>query len=82
MILHTILPLEAVMGTPAESARPKCFFVADGLVETDGEGTQMTVRRLISTNPKAYLNPLYTPGSPFQANTPTSSTPQNSACLP
>lgn len=69
MLLHTIVPFEAIFGSPgqagalpSDTASPagrECR-VPGGLLELDGNGR---VSRLISTDPRLYLDPRYAPGA-------------------
>lgn len=69
MILHTILPEQCVLFP--EQTEPEQF-CAKGTVYFGlcKDGTQETLCRLVSTNPRDYLNPQYAPGSAFSHSTP------------
>ncbi len=63
MVLYTIEPYESVFGEECH-ADIKSIDVPEGIVEASaGEDGIMSVSRLISTDPRAYLNPKYVPGS-------------------
>ena len=63
MLLHTIQPLELVMYEPA-SAAYEYRRVHTGYVEgTRSPEGEFCVSRLISTDPRHYLDPRYAPGA-------------------
>ena len=62
MILHTIIPLEQVFSQPMNVTyeyRPMHNGYLQG-IHSDGV---FTVSRVISTNPRDYLDPRFAPGS-------------------
>jgi len=70
-MLYSIVPAELVFGQ-ADLPRSGDFGVRNipvdgGILEVSGAGDSMRVQRLVSTNPRAYLNPAYAPGSPYPA---------------
>lgn len=62
MILHSIIPPEAVMSVdePIEYETRK---MPSGYVQGVNTNGKFTVCRLISTDPSLYLDPKYAPGS-------------------
>ncbi len=61
MILHSIARIDAVFPVqPQESCFVSC---AHGWLDCEEVQGQHRIRRLISTNPAAYLDKRYTPGS-------------------
>lgn len=63
MILHTIEPAELIF--PAEMTGGTCSAarVEGQLVMGVRQGRTLRISRLISTDPAAYLNPRFAPGS-------------------
>ena len=62
MVLYTNQPYGLIF--PNSSAKFQDINGADGIIEAlKGNDGKMHVCRLISTNPRAYLNPDYSPGS-------------------
>jgi hypothetical protein len=71
-MLHTVIPLEYIMegsGAAAKEAekRTEVVAVSGGLLELcrDREANR-TVSRLLSTDPKLFLRPGYSPGKPYK----------------
>ena len=64
MILHTIFPLSQVLYDTDldKTAAMRYMPCAQGLLEI---GRGQIVNRVISTDPKAFLNPCYAPGMPL-----------------
>ncbi|MBQ9382738.1 MAG: hypothetical protein IJT87_00725 [Ruminiclostridium sp.] len=63
MLIHSIVSLSDIFYNSDEIAKPAVYRrVGGGIVETDGE----KVIRLISTDPRQFLDKRYTPGSPLK----------------
>ncbi|MBP1581242.1 MAG: hypothetical protein J6A26_02430 [Oscillospiraceae bacterium] len=64
MLIHSVMMLDALL-PPQEP--PSCSLqpLGNGWVEGVEQNGQMTVRRIISTNPADYLKPEYMPGQLF-----------------
>ena len=66
MIIHSIVPLEVIFQNNFSVDIPKTSYVRymGELVEAVSDGDAgYTINRIISTSPKAYLNPELQPGS-------------------
>lgn len=64
MILHSIARIDAVFPTPPQES---CLLPCrHGWLDCVEEKGQQRIRRLISTDPKAYLDNRYTPGNFYQ----------------
>ncbi len=61
MILHTIVPLEQVFSQPAPEYRYRQM--NNSYIEERREGDGYVISRVLSTNPRMYLNPNYQPGA-------------------
>lgn len=62
MVLYTNQPYELIF--PNDTATSQNIGISDGIIETlKSNDGKMHIRRLISTDPKAYLNPDYSPGA-------------------
>lgn len=61
MILHSIAKIDDIF--PASGRESLLLPCKYGWVDCVEEGNQRRIRRLISTNPAAYLDKLYTPGN-------------------
>lgn len=66
MILYTALPPYDNIFSTEKPLKTSYHSVTDGIIETVGSGKSQKVRRLISTNPYAYLNKTYSPGAIFK----------------
>ena len=64
MIIHSIVPMDLICETP-KPPESKCVKCDNGYVEVVNSASGWSVNRLISTDPAAYLNPIYTPGSKY-----------------
>lgn len=66
MILYSIIPAEIVFGN-TENASKYNFFEIDYMGEkvqvSPVTGNQLVINRIISTSPKAYLDPKLQPGT-------------------
>ncbi len=64
MILHTIIPLDQIMqqSDPVEYEYREMHNTYIQGVNSNGK---FTISRLISTNPRLYLDPHYAPGEAF-----------------
>lgn len=65
MLLHSIAAFEQVF-PPPPGATVSYKPVHGGMVEGMCENGSFTVSRLISTDPRAYLDPRYAPGGRLQ----------------
>ena len=64
-MLHSIISLSDIFYSEADiPARPSYVNIAGGIAELDGD----KIRRLISTDPRMYLDKAYAPGSVFRRN--------------
>ncbi len=62
MVLYTNQPYELIF--PEKRAEIRDISVPGGVLETlRCSNGSMRIRRLISTDPRAYLNPAYSPGA-------------------
>ncbi|MEM1485427.1 YlzJ-like family protein [Oscillospiraceae bacterium PP1C4] len=61
MVLHTIIPIEQVMQQP-DSVEYQYKQMHNSYIQGVNSNGKFTVSRLISTNPKLYLDPHYAPG--------------------
>lgn len=66
MILYTIAPYELVFPRDPAEEVGQVSPVNGGLVATRHCGGQCVVDRLISTDPRLYLDGRYAPGSPWK----------------
>jgi len=58
------MPFELVF--PHDAPSPQLICVREGILECRADGAgHLSVSRLISTDPAAYLNPRYAPGARF-----------------
>ncbi len=65
MILHTVLPEQCVL-FPELAEQPQEFVEqGNAYFGVCRNGAQETLCRLVSTNPRDYLNPQYAPGVAF-----------------
>ncbi len=66
MILWTIVPVEEVWGLPPTDLQVAELSVGHRclVLEREPDGAQR-VLRLVSTDPQDYLDPRFTPGSPW-----------------
>lgn len=62
MILHSIVPPEAVMYAE-EPIQYETRQLPNGYIQGVNSNGKFTVSRLISTDPSLYLDPRYAPGS-------------------
>lgn len=62
MLIHSITPIQLLI-PPIENNLPKTRRCKYGYVEGVAQEDGFTVSRLISTDPNAYLDPDFTPGS-------------------
>ena len=61
MILHTIIPPEQIF--PGDAPRGgECRRMHNNFIQGVNMNGVFTISRLISTDPKMYLNPRYAPG--------------------
>lgn len=61
MLLHTVVPYEAIFDVPNPTQpTPPLRQIDGGLLQLDEQGR---VSRLISTDPRLYLDPRYAPGA-------------------
>ena len=65
MILWTIAEYENVFPR-SKAAEGKTVPLAHGFLELVRQGEQYAVSRLISTDPKDYLNPVYSPRAAYR----------------
>lgn len=63
MILHTIEPYELVFPPQEDVQQPVCARVRGQLVMGMRQGQSLTVSRLLTTDPAAYLDPDFAPGA-------------------
>lgn len=68
MILYSIIPMEIVMGIYENSNVSKdeyteMKYLGEMIQAVPIENNRYIIRRLISTSPKAYLNPRFQPGT-------------------
>ena len=64
MILHTTQPAELIFPTEMSAYCCTAARVEGHLVLGMLQGRSMTISRLVSTDPAAYLNPQFSPGQP------------------
>lgn len=65
MIIHSIVPIELIFQNDGSQSgqRPVQFEYMGQLVEAiPSAGMSYTITRVLSTSPKAYLNPMLQPG--------------------
>ncbi|MGI6029870.1 MAG: YlzJ-like family protein [Eubacteriales bacterium] len=64
---HTILPDQLVWDDPANrvTSQPLCVHWHGAVVETAGDPLHPTVGRLLSTDPRLFLDPHFSPGQPL-----------------
>lgn len=65
MILHSIIPPEAVMYVE-EPIEYETRQLPNGYIQGVNSNGKFTVSRLISTDPSLYLDPRYAPGSTLE----------------
>ena len=66
MILYSIIPLDIVFGNPDGSAEMKYLeaeYLGEKVLVSKLENNNFVIARLLSTNPKSYLNQKLEPGS-------------------
>lgn len=66
MIFHSIIPMEIVFGNKLESQEMNLLemeYLGEKVQVSPLTNNQLVITRLISTSPKAYLNPDLQPGS-------------------
>lgn len=68
MILYSIVPEEIVFGKSAEGMAEvqnavEMDYMGAKVIAVPSGNNQLTIARLISTSPKAYLNPALQPGT-------------------
>jgi hypothetical protein len=61
MIIHSVTPIDMLL-YPETSARPETMPFSDGLLEGVKNQDGFTISRVISTNPKVFLDNRYAPG--------------------
>lgn len=65
MLLYTIVPYEMIF-KPEENPDMKTTAISGGYLELIKQNGAYYVSRVISTDPKVYLNPKYTPGTLYK----------------
>ena len=63
MILHTIIPEQCVLFP--EQIEEHFFSIGNTYLGVRGDGVQETLCRVVSTNPRDYLNPRYAIGTVY-----------------
>jgi hypothetical protein len=68
MILYTIMPDELIYETPQEEYSKQSVVNYDGvsMVVEQVSNSQCRIVRLLTTDPQAYLNDVYRPGTTFE----------------
>lgn len=64
MLLYSIVPYEKIFESPAPTA-PEFKRISGGYVELSKNESGYEVSRVISTDPRVYLNERFYPGSVF-----------------
>ncbi|MFQ8599390.1 MAG: YlzJ-like family protein [Oscillospiraceae bacterium] len=63
MVIHSIMPIDFLVENPQAPAYETVEMGASYIVGQRNPKGQMTVARVISTNPRMYLDPRYSPGN-------------------